>query len=237
MVVVIQNADLTAEISDVGAELFRLTVRGNQEYLWNGDPAFWKGRAPLLFPMIGRAAGDQIRVEGRSYPMSQHGFARTSRFQIVDVGARHCTMALMANSTTLAQYPFRFRLEVGFSLVDRALRVLVRLLNIGETALPASFGFHPAFRWPLPGASDRRGHALIFDSDEPSPIRRLDTGLLLEETVPSPVNDRRLELSDRLFEHDALVFDQLRSRGVTYVGPAGQKLRISRNVSACFAGS
>lgn len=227
IVVAIRNADLTAEISDLGAELVRLRDGAGRDYLWNGDPVYWKGKAPLLFPMVGRAAGDHIKVEGRLYPMSQHGFARTSRFQIVEAAESHCTMALSANSATLAQYPFRFRLEATYRIVGRALSVVVNLFNDGEEDVPASFGFHPAFCWPMPGAGEKRGHALIFDCAEPAPIRRLDGGLLIEEAMPSPLEGRRLELSAALFEHDALVFDRLESRGVDYVGPQGQKLRIA----------
>lgn len=224
VVVSIKDGDLTAEVSDIGAELRRLTANGGQDYLWNGDPAYWSGRAPLLFPMVGRALGDRIRVDGRYYPMAQHGFARASRFQIAEVGKSHCIMTLAASKATLAQYPFLFRLDVEFRLVERKLSIAAKLFNEGSSDLPASFGFHPAFRWPLPGSEGREGHALIFDQDEPASLRRLDGGMLTSEAVPSPLRGRRLELSDGLFDHGALVFDQLNSRRVTYVGPQGQKI-------------
>jgi galactose mutarotase-like enzyme len=84
------NADLTVEIAALGAELVRLRDREGRDYLWNGDPAFWKGRAPLLFPMVGRAAGDVIRVNGAATPLPQHGFARVSRFECMEASATRC---------------------------------------------------------------------------------------------------------------------------------------------------
>jgi len=63
-------------------------------FLWSGDPTFWKGRAPLLFPMVGRASGDHIRVNGSLYPLPQHGFARISPFELVEATATRCTLRL-----------------------------------------------------------------------------------------------------------------------------------------------
>ena len=39
---------LTAEVAPLGAELVRLTDAAGRDYLWNGDPAYWSGRAPIL---------------------------------------------------------------------------------------------------------------------------------------------------------------------------------------------
>ena len=47
--VVITNGDLTATISTLGAELQSLTDSAGREYMTDGDPAFWSGRAPILF--------------------------------------------------------------------------------------------------------------------------------------------------------------------------------------------
>ncbi len=56
---------LAAEVSEIGAELVSLQDREGRDLLWSGDPAIWAGRAPLLFPMVGRAKDDRIRVDGR----------------------------------------------------------------------------------------------------------------------------------------------------------------------------
>jgi galactose mutarotase-like enzyme len=92
--------------------------------------------------------------------------------------------------------------------------------------LPASLGAHPAFRWPLPGA-EGRPHALLFDEDEPAPIRRLQDGLLLPEPQPSPIAARRLDLAPALFEPDAVILDQPHSRSLDYRAEGGPGLRFS----------
>ena len=43
---------------------------------------------------------------------------------------------------------------------------------------------------------------------------------------PTPIRERRLVLTDALFQEDVLIFDQLKSRSVTY-GGGGPRLRIS----------
>lgn len=83
------NIDYT--VSAHGAELQSLRFDG-REYLWQGDPAYWGRRAPILFPIVGKVAGDVLRVDGQSYPMKQHGFARDVEFvpdaELADVSGR-----------------------------------------------------------------------------------------------------------------------------------------------------
>lgn len=211
---------LTARISTLGPELIALRDPHGREFLWDGDPTFWKGRAPLLFPTVGRAVHDRIIVGGRAYPMKQHGFARNSVFEIGDAGKDHCVMTLRADAATLASYPFRFRLDVAYRLVANTLSIEATACNEDAAAMPVSFGFHPAFRWPLPGAHNREGHVVVFSDDETAPIRRLADGLLTDERIATPVSHRQLPLDDDLFRHDALVFDRLVSRRVAYRGPS-----------------
>jgi galactose mutarotase-like enzyme len=108
------------------------------------------------------------------------------------------------------------------------LTLTTSIRNLGDAAMPASFGYHPAFRWPLPFDQPRQGHYLEFDSDEPAPVRRLDPkGLLTPERQPTPVAGRRLELEDALFQSDAVIFDALRSQRVTYGADTGPRIAVS----------
>ena len=94
--------------------------------------------------------------------------------------------------------------------------------------MPASFGFHPALRWPLPFGRDRSSHFIEFALDEPAPIRRLNSdGLLTPERHPTPISHRRLALTDALFQDDVLIFDEIQSRSVTYGADGGPRIQIS----------
>ena len=48
---------LTAEIDPHGAQLSVLRDAAGRDLLWNGDEAIWKGRAPILFPIVGTLNG------------------------------------------------------------------------------------------------------------------------------------------------------------------------------------
>jgi galactose mutarotase-like enzyme len=224
--VTLANADLTVEIAALGAELVRLRDREGRDYLWDGDPAYWKGRAPLLFPMVGRAAGDCIRVNGAATPLPQHGFARVSRFERIEATATRCRMRLQSGQATLSSYPFHFRLDVVFELEGFSVRITATVRNEGQGSLPCSFGFHPAFRWPLPNTLPDEPHEIIFEQPEGAAIRRLADGFLSPSSEPTPVADRRLVLDHSLFENSALIFDQLNSRSVIFRAVAGPGLEV-----------
>ena len=63
-------------------------------------------------------------------------------------------------------------LDVSFRLDGATLHVEVTVANPGEAPLPASFGFHPAFAWPLPYGRDRADHRITFSRDEPDGAAR-----------------------------------------------------------------
>jgi galactose mutarotase-like enzyme len=95
--------------------------------------------------------------------------------------------------------------------------------------MPFSFGYHPAFAWPLPGGGEKTAHRIIFAQDEPGPIRRLSkaTGELLPEGEATPVRARELALHEGLFADDAMVWTGLASRSLRYVSPDGPALDIA----------
>lgn len=221
-IVSISDPTLRAEISATGAELVRLQDSAGSDLLWDGDPAFWSGRSPLLFPIVGEVKGNRLNVAGKAYEIGRHGFARTSTFTLVSSEPSRCTWRLEASEATRKQYPFAFRLDVSYAIRAGTLEMSAEVINPGGVAMPASFGFHPALRWPLPYGKPRAAHEIVFEKDEPAPIRRPVDGLLSTATYKTPVRGRRLALHDDLFRDGALVFDNLQSRSVTY----GERLQV-----------
>lgn len=219
---------LSAEFSTLGAELRVIRDEAGRDLLSDGPPEFWTGRAPFLFPIVGAVNHDRIHLDGQAYEMAKHGFARKSEFAIVEAEADRVTFRLDASDATRAHYPFDFRLDITHRIDGATLHMEAALTNPGTVSLPASFGFHPAFRWPLPWGGDRADHRLVFTVAEPAPIRRIDTatGLVLPDPVPTPVEGDTLTPRDALFVPDALIFDQLRSRSVRFGVPGGRTLRV-----------
>ena len=223
----IASAALSATISALGAELQTLQTAEGRDLLWDGDPAFWTGRAPILFPVIGMLNGGIYRYDGVTFAMPKHGFARRKTFAKTAQSDASVTFQLGADAETLAIYPFDFTLDVKFALAGTSLTVTAILANLGAAPMPASIGFHPALRWPLPFGQPRAAHRLLFDAGEPAPVRRIDAdGLLKPDPVATPVLGAQLALRDDLFVEDALIFDALRSRGVQYGADEGPQLRV-----------
>lgn len=227
--VTIASDGLAAAINPLGAELSSLTDAQVREYLTDADPAFWSGRAPLLFPIVGALAGDTLRLDGRDYTMPRHGFARRSRFAPVEAGADHVRFRLTDSPDTRAAYPCGFVLEIAFRLHGMTLAMEASVLNPNPAPLPFSFGFHPAFAWPLPGGADKAAHRLVFEQDEPQAVRRIDkaSGLLLPAAEPTPVQGRELALDAELFRADALIWIDLASRRLSYGADGGAWLDVA----------
>ncbi len=219
---------LTVQINPLGAELWSITDRQGREYMTDADPAFWTGHAPILFPVVGMLNDGRYRLGERTYALSKHGFARHSRFEVVEASASAVHFRLRDSDETRAVYPFAFVLDLTFRVEAATLHVEARVGNAGEAAMPFSFGFHPAFAWPLPGGAAKADHHVTFAQPEPQPNRRIDpaSGLLLAEAFPTPVKGRELVPDAALFEADALIWDHLASRSVTYGAPGGASLTV-----------
>lgn len=227
--IAITSGQLTARVNPMGAELWSLTDSLGREYMTDADPAFWTGHAPLLFPVVGALSGGKLRLDGREYPLPRHGFARHSRFEVIETGESHVRFGLSDSAETRAVYPFAFALEITFHVEHRALRMTATVRNPGDAPMPFSFGYHPAFAWPLPGGAAKADHVIAFSEAEPGPIRRVDqaTGLLLPDAEPTPVAGHHLALDAALFAADAMIWDRLESRSLTFGAPGGAQLAIA----------
>lgn len=217
---------ISAAIVADGAELVSLRDARGFEFLWQAGPA-WRRHSPVLFPIVGRLKGDQLRHRGQTYPMTQHGFARDKRFAWAERGPRSCTLVLTDDAETRTHYPFAFRLAVSYTLGEGQLDIGLEVTNTGDDPLPASIGAHPAFNWPLLPDVAKDAYRLTFVEAERAPIRRLKDGLLTATPQPTPVKGNILELSERLFDGDAVILDQPASSSVRYSADRGPAIEVS----------
>jgi len=223
----IANATLSADLNPHGAELWALHDAAGRALMTDADPAFWTGHAPLLFPIVGALNGGNYRLDGQEYALPQHGFARRRAFEIVEQAPDRARFRLVDDAETRAAYPFAFALEPSYALDGSGLSIDVTVINRDKRDMPVSFGFHPAFAWPLPYGASKEDHHIHFEHDEPSPLRQLDAGLIAPDPRPTPVEGRDLALRDDLFTADALIWDRLASRSLRYGPPEGPWLDIA----------
>jgi len=216
----IRSGGVTATVKAHGAELCSLRNGAGVEFVWQAGPA-WPRHAPLLFPIVGRLANDELRHRGETYRMTQHGFARDSRFAWAARDEKGCSLVLEDSEATRALYPFPFRLTATYTIDEAGLDLSLTVVNTGGETLPVSLGGHPAFNWPLQPGVPKESYALTFTNEEPSPVRGVENGLLLPATNPSPVRGTVLALSESLFANDAVILDPVNSHAVRYAAGQG----------------
>jgi galactose mutarotase-like enzyme len=212
--VLLRSDQLEARLSPFGAELVGLRHRSHGELLWNGDPRWWDRQSPILFPVVGKCAGDRIRLGDKTFPMPLHGFASGMMFEVAAAAADRCRFVLSDGPATRIHYPFRFRLEVDYALDGARLRIEARIVNTGGGVLPASFGFHPGFRWPLVGGLPKTAHRLVFNADDHLDVARAKDGLILPGSTRLDLIDGALPLDEALFAPGAMVLHAPSSSGV-----------------------
>ena len=220
-----------AVICDAGAELVSLRDAAGEELLWQGGPE-WPRQAPVLFPIVGKLAGDVLRDGGKTYSLGQHGFARDCRFTWIERSSRRCVLRLTDDAVTRCTYPYSFVLELIYEVTEATLVVTTRVSNPGEEPLPCGVGAHPGFRWPLVDGVAKTDHAIHFDRQETGVALSVSDALLGAEK-PLPFDGQRLPLSEALFARDALVMPDVASRSVTYAAhaPDGE---IARSITVSW---
>lgn len=223
----IASDHLRVSVKAHGAELCRFQA-GALDLLWEGDPAVWSGQAPVLFPVVGALKQGRLLHQGKAYPMPKHGFARRLPFRLVRLTGHSCCLRLVDDPGTRASYPFPFQLDVTFEIDGPELNVRYELHNPGDLDLPASFGAHPAFRWPLIPDCPKEAHWVEFEKAEADLLPGVTgEGLLTAPCRPTPVRARHLMLSDDLFAEDALVFSPVQSHRLRYSAPGAPVLEVA----------
>lgn len=157
---------MTVKINTLGAELISLKKNGN-EYLWQGDPAFWHGQSPLLFPTCGNCRNGSYRIGGQEYKIEKHGFARHMEFDVVSKNDACVTLALHSDEDTLKVFPYPFFLFVTYKLSETGLEVEWLVQNQGDDTMYFAIGAHPAFYLPDYDPADEIHGFFKFDTDNP----------------------------------------------------------------------
>lgn len=216
MSIELQCGGLHAWAEPLGGELVRVQ-RGGRDYLWDGDPSYWPGRNPILFPTVGNLKDDCVSIGEKRFHMARHGFARRSVFDVAERGENFVVFALRESSETLAQYPFPFSLRVTHCLREDGFSTRFQVRNPGEVPMPFCIGAHTAFRCPLTAEERFEDYRLVFDRPETADSLLLSSrGLLLEgQTRRFLSGEDTLPLRYEDFAQlDTLIFQNLRSTAV-----------------------
>lgn len=216
MISKLENEKIKIEVDTQGAQLQQLILKErDKNYLWHGDSKYWGRSAPVLFPIVGRLKNDQYQYNDQEYRMTQHGFARDNKFELIDQNQNFLIYALEENDDTLEKYPFKFRLEIRYSIKENSLAITYTVINQDQKDMFFSIGAHPAFYWPLTETEKKEDYYLEFDQKENADKYLLESGLLNHKKEKALADSKTLELQPEIFKDDALVFKDLKSERVT----------------------
>ena len=159
----IKNELLEVEISSKAGEVHIFKkVNEDYNYVWCGDPTYWAGRNPILFPQVDSNSDKTLLIDGIKYQTNNHGFARYATFELVDQKEDELTLMIKENEDTLRQYPFKFELTVNYKLDKNRLNITYTIKNNDEKIMPYGFGLHPAFACE----HDYKDTKVLFNKEE-----------------------------------------------------------------------
>lgn len=216
----IQNDFLKVTISDLGAEIQSIRDKDGVERLWQGDPAFWAGRAPIMFPICGGLKEDAYLMDGVRYPMEKHGFARKA---VWSLEAADETSAVYLLTEKREGFPFAYELRARYALRENALTITYEVKNKDDRAFCFGIGSHEAYQTP----GGLEACAIEFAQTERIANQPVVGNLI--ETEPAVILEQadRLPLKTEYFAVDALVFPHLKSRSVTLTSAVtDKKIRV-----------
>lgn len=214
----LKKGGLRALAQTRGGELVSLRGGDGLEYIWEGDPAFWSGQNPILFPIVGSLKDGTVSFDGKVCRMDRHGFARRSEFSLAQRGEDYAVLELRESEETLARYPYPFSLKAAHRLLDNGFSTTFTVKNTGTAPMPFCIGAHTAIRCPLRTGERFEDYELSFEKPEQAGSHLLSpSGIIRHDGLKPMLNESRtIPLDYRVFqEMDTVIFSGLRSGKVS----------------------
>ncbi len=211
--ITIQNDKLRATFNNLGAELVSLiNIETGKEIMWSGNPDFWSGISPVLFPIIGALKNEQYIIENQTYELPRHGFARRRIFAVKESSENEVVFELTSDEESLKIYPFQFSLEIKYTLAANKLTVDYLVKNLSQKQMYFSLGAHPGFAIDTENGLNYNDYEIAFSNDDELQIHPLADNLISNQTKTIDLENKVLPLSYELFSKDALVMTNMRSK-------------------------
>jgi aldose 1-epimerase len=144
---------------------YEVTVAGVTQDLADGyhDAAEVTGRPgsrfAIMVPFAGRIADARYEFDGQSQDLqpgvvgseraSRHGFVRDTNFDVTALSADDSGAQVTLSTSSIRPqpgYPHAIDLSVTFTLGADGITLEVSMRNVGDSAAPCFFGWHPYFR-------------------------------------------------------------------------------------------
>lgn len=219
----LKSDQLYVQFQTLGGALSSIKDKEGVEYLWQGDPTYWSGQAPVLFPICGSVRNDTVLYDNedgsqKEGKIPRHGLVRKKEFTLEEQTDNSVTFAIEDDEEMYANYPYHFRLEITYTVTGNTIRTQYKIYNKeSEMSMPYFIGGHPGFNCPLLDDEVYEDYYLEFEKPEtctvPKPFP--ETGMLdLKDRNSWLNNQKEIDLNYDFFSYDAVTLDELESRTV-----------------------
>ena len=215
---ILKNDVAVVEIKKAGAEIVSFkSLVNDTEYVWDGNENIWGSHAPVLFPLVCAVVNNEIRVDGKTYEIGNHGFAKFSDFEVVEANDTTAVFKLTYSEKTLAMYPYKFNLFITYTLNGNKLETKYKVENADDKEIYFQLGTHPAFNCPLDKENQFEDYYLEFDQEETLERFFMNAGncIVSDKSEVLIENSKILPLTHELFYDGALVFKKINSQKIT----------------------
>lgn len=214
----ISNQKLEIGVKEHGAELCSIIRKSDgREYMWQASPEYWKRHSPVLFPIVGSLWNKEMRQDGKTYTMGQHGFARDKDFELIEKSADTLRYRLTSSEETKRLYPYDFILEIGYKLADNKVTVEWKVKNPSEQEIHFQIGAHPAFNYMNYNPEAETIGYFKFDKEDDTYTLSLvgEKGCLKEERAQLATDKGILPINRHSFDNDAIILENDQVHSVT----------------------
>lgn len=208
--------------SKYGAELVSFKING-EEKVHQGENCtdengkiYWKRHWPVLFPTVGKCKKNQTIINGRTYEMQQHGFARDMEFEPLTKLDNFHSYIFRSNKKLIDKYPYEFSLTVTYRTDENKLTTIYKVINEGDTDMPFGIGGHPALKIDREEL-DKGNYYLEFEEEEDKiHFLYLVDGLIGTEYAKNIIENKKIvPLNASSFSNDAIIMKGLKSKKIS----------------------
>lgn len=208
--------------SRLGAELISYKLDGieklhqGQDCVDENGRIYWKRHFPVLFPIVGKLKQNKTIINGRTYEMTQHGFARDMDFEPISKLDNFHSYVLRSNASTLVKYPYDFALYVTYRTDGNKLTTMYKVVNEGDNNMSFGIGGHPAFKIDRDALLNGEYYLEFEQDEEKIHFLYLVDGLVGTEYAKNVMQDtRRLPINAHSFDNDALIMKGITSNKIS----------------------
>lgn len=203
-------------------------IHQGQDCVDENGRVYWKRHSPVLFPIVGKLKKNQTIINGKSYEMPQHGFARDLEFEPISKLENFHSYLLKSNPSTLIKYPYDFSLYTTYRTYENKLTTIYKVINEGANNMPFGIGGHPAFVINQQDLYNEE-YYLEFEEDETKiHFLYLVDGLIGTEYAKNIIVDnRKIKITKNSFDNDAIIMKGITSKKISLKKKTGDKTLLT----------